>query len=67
MVTLTLVPDGESGGRARSISGQLDEEEAGGGEQAFVGEILNLVGVIQRGGGDAVPVPDQQPETDERA
>lgn len=65
MVTLTLVPDGEAGGRARSVGGQLDEEDAGGGEQAFVGEILHLVGVVQSSGVQVVPVPDQQPETDE--
>lgn len=67
MVTLTLVPEGKSGGRSRRVGGQLDEEEAGGAEQAFVGEILHLVGVVQSGGVDAVPVPDQQPETDETA
>lgn len=65
MVTLTLVPEGESGGRARSVGAQLDEEEAGGGEQAFVGEVLHLVGVVQDGA--AVPVPDEQPEAEERA
>lgn len=60
--TLTLVPDGEPGGRARSVSGQLDEEEPGGAEQAFVGEVLHLVGVVQGGGVRAVAIPDQQPE-----
>lgn len=65
MATLTLVPDGEPGGRARGVGGQLDEEDAGGGEQAFVGEILHLVGVVQSGGVQVVPVLDQQPETDE--
>ena len=67
MVTLTLVPDGESGGCERSVGGQLDEEKAGGGEQAFVGQILHLVGVVQNGGVGAVAVPDQQPDTEESA
>lgn len=64
--TLTLVPDGEPGGRARGVGGQLDEEEPGGAEQAFVGEVLHLVGVVQSGGVQAVPVPDQQPEKNKR-
>lgn len=59
MVTLTLVPDCKSGGGARSVGGHLQEEGARGGQQAFVGEILHLVGVVQSGGGGgAVPVPD---------
>lgn len=63
---LTLVPDGEPGGRARGVGGQLDEEGAGGAEQAFVGEVLHLVGVVQSGGVQAVPIPDQQPEKNKR-
>lgn len=63
---LTLVPDGESGGRAQSVGGQLDEEEPGGAEQTFVGEVLHLVGVVQRGGVGAVSIPDQQPEKSKR-
>lgn len=63
--TLTLVPDGESGGRPGSVGGQFDEEEPGGAEQPLVGKILHLVGVVQ-GGCGGVPVPDQQPGRDKQ-
>ena len=58
---LTLVPDGEAGGRASGVRGQLDEEVPGRAEQALVGQILHLVRVVQGSRVDAVSIPDQQP------
>lgn len=58
---LTLVPDGEAGGRARGVCRQLDEEVPGHAEETLVGEVLHLVGIIKGSCVDAVTVLDQQP------
>lgn len=59
--SLTLIPNSKASGCARSVCGQLNEEIPWLAEEAFVGQILHLVWIIQGSCIDAVAILDQEP------
>ena len=59
----TFVSDGRPGGGERAVGGELHKEVSPRAQDALVGEVLHLVGVVHRRGVDVVPVLYQQPET----
>lgn len=61
-----FVSDGCSGRGHRPVRCKLHEQVAPGAEDALVGQILHLVGVVHRGRVDVVAVFNQEPKKKKR-
>lgn len=59
---LAFVSDGCPSGGHRPICGELDEQVTSSAEHTLIGQVLDLVGVVNRRGVDVVAVFNQQPK-----
>lgn len=60
---LAFVSDGCPSGGHRPICGELDEQVTSSAEHTLIGQILYLVGVVDRRRVDVVTIFNQQPKT----